>query len=58
MFCSSKDDREILSLRYLESLRNVAAALELEIDPSEAGKRYLRALQRLKVLLEEPGIVA
>ncbi|MEM6470043.1 MAG: sigma-70 family RNA polymerase sigma factor [Planctomycetota bacterium] len=53
----SEIDREILSLRHLESLTNVEAAMELEIDASAASKRYLRALQRLKQLLEELGLV-
>ena len=56
--CSMSDvDREILSLRHLEALSNVEAAEELDLDPSAASKRYLRALQRLKVILEEAGVV-
>ena len=50
-------DREILSMRHLESLSNLEAAQELEIDASAASKRYLRALQRLKRLLEELGVI-
>ncbi|MCG8648575.1 MAG: sigma-70 family RNA polymerase sigma factor [Pirellulales bacterium] len=50
-------DREILSMRHLESLSNVEAAQELGIDSSAASKRYLRALQRLKVILENLGVV-
>ncbi len=50
-------DREILSLRHFESLTNAEAARELDIEPSAASKRYLRALQRLKVILEDLGIV-
>ena len=53
----SEMDREILSLRHLEALSNVEAAQELEIDTSAASKRYLRALKRLKQILEEAGIV-
>ena len=49
-------DREILSLRHLESLSNVEAAQELEIDTSAASKRYTRALKRLKNILDELGI--
>ncbi len=50
-------DREILSLRHFESLTNGEAAEELGIEPTTASKRYLRALQRLKVILEDLGIV-
>ncbi len=50
-------DREILSLRHFESLTNAEAARELDIEPAAASKRYLRALQRLKVILEDLGIV-
>ncbi len=49
-------DREILSLRHLEALSNVEAAEELEIDTSAASKRYIRALQKLKKILDELGI--
>lgn len=49
-------DREILSLRHLESLSNSEAAQELEIDKSTASKRYIRALQRLKKILDELGV--
>lgn len=51
-------DREILSLRHFEFLTNGEAAEELGIDSSTASKRYLRALQRLKLILEEIGVVA
>lgn len=45
-------DREILTLRHFEHLSRAESALELGIEEAAATKRYLRALQRLKVLLE------
>ena len=50
-------DREILSLRHFESLSNKEAAAELGIEQDAASKRYLRAVRRLKVILEDLGIV-
>ena len=41
-------DREILSLRHFEELTNSEAALELEILPAAASRRYIRALERLR----------
>jgi RNA polymerase sigma-70 factor (ECF subfamily) len=49
-------DREVLSLRHFEHLTNAEAARELGISEAAAGKRYLRALARLKDLLaRRPG---
>ncbi len=45
-------DREVLVLRHFEELTNVEAAAELGIAESAASKRYLRALQRLREILE------
>lgn len=45
-------DREILSMRHFENLSRAETAHELGIEESAAGKRYLRALQRLRKLLE------
>ncbi len=50
-------DREILSLRHFESLTSKEAAAELGIEEDAASKRYLRAARRLKVILEDLGIV-
>ncbi len=44
-------DREILALRHFEQLSNVETAHLLGIDPSEASRRYIRALKRLKGVL-------
>jgi len=49
-------DREILVLRHFEDLSNVESALTLEISPTAASNRYVRALQRLKRVIEsQPG---
>lgn len=49
-------DREILSLRHFENLSRTEAAQELGIEASAAGKRYLRALQRLRNLMKETDL--
>jgi RNA polymerase sigma-70 factor (ECF subfamily) len=49
-------DREILLLRHFEHLTNQEAAAELEIDPSAASKRYLRALRRMYDILVDLGL--
>ena len=46
-------DREVLSLRHFEQLSRAETAQVLEIEESAAGKRYLRALQRLKKALAD-----
>lgn len=46
-------DREILSLRHFENLSRSEAAKELGITESAAGKRYVRALQRLRKSLDD-----
>jgi RNA polymerase sigma-70 factor (ECF subfamily) len=49
-------DREVLALRHFEQLSNAEAAQVLGVEPKAAGKRYLRALQRLReILLGMPG---
>jgi RNA polymerase sigma-70 factor (ECF subfamily) len=49
-------DREVLALRHFEQLSTAEAACVLGIKESAAGKRYLRALKRLKDILDElPG---
>ncbi len=44
-------DREALVLRHFEHLSNAEAARSLGIKESAAGKRYLRALERLRDIL-------
>lgn len=48
-------DREILSLRHFEQLTGPEAARELGLSSDAAGKRYLRALDRLRRVLGSPG---
>jgi RNA polymerase sigma-70 factor, ECF subfamily len=49
-------DREVLVLRHFEELTADESARLLGINKSAASKRYIRALRRLKKLLEEmPG---
>lgn len=50
----SEDDREIIVLRHVEQLGNSAAAEALGLSPPAAGMRYLRALRRLRAILERP----
>lgn len=50
------NDREMLVLRHFEELTNSEAATVLEISPTAACNRYVRALKRIKTVLEEmPG---
>jgi RNA polymerase sigma-70 factor, ECF subfamily len=49
-------DREVLVLRHFEQLSNAEAAQVLDIQPAAASKRYIRALRRLKEILQKlPG---
>jgi RNA polymerase sigma-70 factor (ECF subfamily) len=49
-------DREVVVLRHFEELSNVEAAEVLGIEPPAASKRYIRALRRLKAILDAvPG---
>jgi RNA polymerase sigma-70 factor, ECF subfamily len=44
-------DREVLALRHFEQLSRAEIAQVLEVSEAAAGKRYLRALERLKQVL-------
>ena len=49
-------DREILALRHFEQLSNQETAEVLGMSPSGATARHMRALKRLKTILESiPG---
>jgi RNA polymerase sigma-70 factor (ECF subfamily) len=49
-------DREVVVLRHFEELSNAEAAEVLGIEASAASKRYIRALRRLKAILDDvPG---
>lgn len=45
-------DREVIALRNFEELSNIETAKALGIKPAAASKRYLRALKRLKEIME------
>jgi RNA polymerase sigma-70 factor (ECF subfamily) len=45
-------DREILALRHFEQLSNVEAANLLGLSESAASNRYVRAVRRLKQILD------
>ncbi len=49
-------DREVLGLRYLDQLAFDEIAAVLEIGLSAAKMRHMRALQRLRELLEKMGV--
>jgi RNA polymerase sigma-70 factor (ECF subfamily) len=49
-------DREVVVLRHFEELSNAEAAAVLGIEKPAASKRYIRALRRLKAILDAvPG---
>lgn len=49
-------DREVVVLRHFEELNNVETAEVLGIEQAAASKRYVRAIRRLKAILEAvPG---
>lgn len=45
-------DREVLALRHFEQLSNNETAQLLELNPTAASNRYIRALKRLKAVLD------
>ena len=52
-------DREVVVLRHFEELNNIETAAVLGIGPSASSKRYLRAIRRLKAILDQvPGFFA
>jgi RNA polymerase sigma-70 factor (ECF subfamily) len=51
--CMDPLDREALALRHFEQLTTAEAAAVLGITPAAAGKRYLRALERLRDILTQ-----
>jgi RNA polymerase sigma-70 factor (ECF subfamily) len=48
----SEDDREVIVLRVYEQLSNQEAAAELGLTEPAAGMRFVRAVRRLKALME------
>jgi RNA polymerase sigma-70 factor (ECF subfamily) len=52
------DDREVVSLRHFEQLSTAETAAVLGISEAAAGKRYVRALTRLRRLLaDDPDVL-
>ncbi|MEM6691433.1 MAG: sigma-70 family RNA polymerase sigma factor [Planctomycetota bacterium] len=49
-------DREIILMRHYEHLTNLEIAQVLGLNPPAASMRYLRAVRRLRELLEEQSI--
>ena len=49
-------DREIVLMRHFEHLTNLEIAQVLGLNPPAASMRYLRAIRRLRELLEEQAI--
>jgi len=47
-------DREVVLMRHFEQLSNRDVALALNLTESAAGMRYLRAMRRLRSMLQEP----
>jgi RNA polymerase sigma-70 factor (ECF subfamily) len=45
-------DREVLALRHFEELSNADTAAVLGLQPAAASKRYVRALARLRTVME------
>lgn len=48
------ESREIIEMRHIEQLSNQETAQALGLSEAAAGMRYLRALRRLRALLDEP----
>ncbi len=51
-------DREIILMRHYEHLSNLEIAQVLDLNPPAASMRYLRAVRRLRELLEEQAITS
>lgn len=47
------ESREVIEMRHIEQLSNQETAQALGLSEAAAGMRYLRALRRLRTLLEE-----
>jgi RNA polymerase sigma-70 factor (ECF subfamily) len=51
-----EDERDLILWRHFEGLTNAEIAQMLSISDAAAGKRYLRALHHLKILLTALGV--
>ena len=45
-------DREVIALRHFEELSNLETAEILNIEPAAASKRYIRALKKLREIMD------
>ena len=50
-------DREVIALRHFEELSNIETAEVIGINPAAASKRYLRALKRLREIMQHHHLV-
>jgi len=48
-------DQEVVLMRHFEHLSNGEAATALDLSPQAASMRYLRAMRRLRELMDQPG---
>lgn len=53
-----EQDQEIVLMRHFEHLSNGEAAAALRLTPQAASMRYLRAMQRLRELMDQQGTPA
>ena len=51
----NEQDQEIILMRHFEHLTNQEAAMALELSEPAASMRYLRAMRRLRELLDDPS---
>lgn len=49
-------DQEVVLMRHFEHLSNTEAATALDISPQAASMRYLRAMRRLRELMNESSV--
>jgi RNA polymerase sigma-70 factor (ECF subfamily) len=49
-----ENDREVILMRHVEHLSNQEVAQALDLSEPAAGMRYLRAMRRLRTMLDEP----
>ena len=52
----SAQDQEVIAMRHFENLTNLQVAEVMEISPTAASNRYVRALERLRDVLEKAGV--
>jgi RNA polymerase sigma-70 factor (ECF subfamily) len=50
-----EQDQEVILMRHFEHLSNTEVAQALNLSDAAAGMRYLRAMRKLRALLDEPA---